>query len=84
MHLRRGSLADPEHDNQVESNDENEGDSQLSELEDADIISEFMDTQMGEFNEAYSLGDLLTELHRRKFLALSDAATEIIQKSTVA
>ena len=78
------ALADPEHDNQAESTEEDEGGSPLSALEDADIISEFMDTQMGEFNQAYSLGELLTELHRRNFLALSEAATEIIQKSTVA
>jgi hypothetical protein len=57
--------------------------SPLSTLEDADIISEFLDTQMGEFNQAYSLADLLTELHRRNFLGLSEAATEVIKKSTV-
>lgn len=75
------ALAASERDNQAESNEE---DNSLSPLDDADIISEFLDAQMGELNQAYSLGELLTELHRRNFLTLSDAATEIMNKPTVA
>jgi hypothetical protein len=62
---------------------EDRNSSSLEDLEDSEIIFEFMETQMGEFNSAIGLGDLLVELHDRKFLTLTEEAVEIYKKATV-